>query len=443
MAKARAEIVGDAYIKIDELKEWFEEKEHVPDDDFTPFIAKWRVDIVPGGANAQSYEEDKIAFNCLFVTKQFVKNGLDRDNIHTDCTYKLNWKNYPLFIFGTSDRKKAFHPIAFALSKTETKDDFEFFFNGIKEIAHRLYNKELNFNVLISDAAAAIKNGFHEAFDGDEVTCAFHAEKNLNERPLQDQENRGKILDDILKLQLVPSAEAFKLGQKLLMSKYNEVEPDFVKYIQDNWFKKNQNWFEGFRHFTPSTNNCLESFNGKIKTNFECRDRPPLNEFKERIMNMLNILAIEYRDNIKAISDEVEISKQMWTKGYDWAKSKKNALELKEKRKKITHYFIPNKSRDVITQEEFKKYLKGKTFDEFIGNTLSIWKVSFPDGANNIKPVTCTCPDFYKNYLCKHVVGLGLRLQILKLPDFLKLAESGEKRGPGRQKRASRALQRL
>ncbi len=52
----------------------------------------------------------------------------------------------------------------------------------------------------------------------------------------------------------------------------------------------------------------------------------------------------------------------------------------------------------------------------------------------------CNCPAFLKNYICKHVVGMGIRSKSCKPPAAAKTVPIGEKRKRGRPAKAKPAL---
>ncbi len=56
------------------------------------------------------------------------------------------------------------------------------------------------------------------------------------------------------------------------------------------------------------------------------------------------------------------------------------------------------------------------------------------------KTSKCNCPVFVKNYMCKHVVGMGIRLKYCKPPPAAKTIPIGEKRKRGRPSKAKPAL---
>ncbi len=53
----------------------------------------------------------------------------------------------------------------------------------------------------------------------------------------------------------------------------------------------------------------------------------------------------------------------------------------------------------------------------------AIWIVTLPNHENmadNWKQGKCTCPYFLKKYMCKHLVGLAIRLKYVKPPAVAK-----------------------
>ena len=52
----------------------------------------------------------------------------------------------------------------------------------------------------------------------------------------------------------------------------------------------------------------------------------------------------------------------------------------------------------------------------------------------------CNCPAFLKNYICKHIVGMAIRLKHCKPPPEAKTVALGEKRKRGRPSKAKPAL---
>jgi SWIM zinc finger len=76
---------------------------------------------------------------------------------------------------------------------------------------------------------------------------------------------------------------------------------------------------------------------------------------------------------------------------------------------------VPIESNEVIFRYENQmENCKWPTMDAFRNCAFGYWKVTMPEQLNddNWKQATCTCPTFYKKYICKHIVGVALCLNI-------------------------------
>lgn len=161
---------------------------------------------------------------------------------------------------------------------------------------------------------------------------------------------------------------------QLNYKKWQKKEQTFVLYFEQNWVNKNHNWFEVIRHFTSSTNNALESFNGRIKRDFDFQGRPGLNQFKVKIMEVIHILSCEYRYKVKSFKAEPKIWRNTWIKAMKWAQSDKNCI-IEKSHDNHGIYYVPGKKPDKITALNVQNYLKGGTFDIYVKNMFSVWKI--------------------------------------------------------------------
>lgn len=138
------------------------------------------------------------------------------------------------------------------------------------------------------------------------------------------------------------------------------------------------------------------------------------------------------------MSFETKIDKKTWSKSYIWAKTTK--FVQKNNMENGTQYLIPSGEREKITKAEITKYknFDYNSFEEYKEVIFSIWVLFLPSDESKWRQGTCTCPVFLKNYVCKHLVGMALRLKLVKLPpNFITLEAE---RGRGRPKKAAPAL---
>ena len=77
------------------------------------------------------------------------------------------------------------------------------------------------------------------------------------------------------------------------------------------------------------------------------------------------------------------------------------------------------------------------SFEDFKNETFKIVRTQF---VCNWKDSDCDCTYFFKNYKCKHVLGLAIRFKMVDPPEAAKNVPLGEKRKRGRPAKVGRAL---
>lgn len=215
---------------------------------------------------------------------------------------------------------------------------------------------------------------------------------------------------------------------------------DFLNYFDHEWLQLNNGWYEGIQMYAPSTNNALESTNRAIKDDGTFRERHVLSRFLTVASNIVYNWSIE-RDpvsiNAKIFATEPTISLELWTLSYQWAKLKKDIVCVSSNSLKV--YYIPARDLKFITQADLTKYKNKKwtTFNQF-KKSFDIWCMEMED--IDWKKSKCNCPAFFKNYICKHIVGMAIRLKYCKPPPAAKTVPLGEKRKRGRPAKAKSAL---
>jgi hypothetical protein len=215
--------------------------------------------------------------------------------IQCDATYKLSWEGFPILIAGVSDQNRVFHPVCISLTSGETTDDFMFLFSGIQKSQSAGFSP----NVLLSDAAEAITNGFMNIF-GDNFTrayCFFHVMKNVDEKRslVKDKDVWNKVRSDISTLQLARSSEEFNAAKELWIRKYqdNPATAEFQKYFHDEYLCKRSGWYEGIANQFPSSNNGLEATNRWIKDQGTLRSRLAMSSMIQFLLNQAKSWSVE------------------------------------------------------------------------------------------------------------------------------------------------------
>jgi hypothetical protein len=90
----------------------------------------------------------------FFTTKQLFQQIQLTTFLQVDATYKLNWNNLPLLVFGSTDANRHFKPFGMALiSNDENTECFNHLFNSINSLALQEFNQSCVINQIMADGA--------------------------------------------------------------------------------------------------------------------------------------------------------------------------------------------------------------------------------------------------------------------------------------------------
>lgn len=190
---------------------------------------------------------------------------------------------------------------------------------------------------------------------------------------------------------------------------------------------------------------CFEGYNGIIKKTITFRERLPLGQFVQTVLDMTGSLSLEYKKNERVIATKPIISLKDWRLAGLWCKDE-NLMHISGGEQMVFH--VPSSK---AIEENWKltddnvfriQTTNWETFDQFIdfGNGL-YWTVHLCDENNDWSMKSkCDCPFFLKHYKCKHVIGMALRQRIAKLPRAAVSTLIGPKPKRGRKAKAQQAL---
>lgn len=424
LRKLRIAKFGRYELELSDVISWAKSHEAVPDDDNSPFVLSY------------DYDAEKVdaSFRLFVTTKALLGLALKTDIIHADGTYKLIWQGYPVLMVGTSDCDRKYHPFGLIVSTNETAQDYEFVFQSLKTGLKRIFNYDFSAKTLICDAAHAIHNGFRETYGKDVIVimCWAHMKRavsNKAESLVSSKINREKILADIDRLQLCYSTETFNKGANLFLKKWQQ-ENEFCRYFKNEWIFRNRNWFEGIQLLTPSTNNCLESANNLLKKQYTFRERLDLSHFLHVMLKTTTEWSQQYQFKIKEFAGQTTIDLKLWTAAYHWAK-----LNVEVAVQDKIFYQIPASGKNIVLVEDAIV----DPFNSYMNKIFSHWTLKIPGKEDWIKS-ECNCPAYLKNYMCKHILGMAIRLKYAEAPLEAKLIPLGQKRRPGRPAKSKKAL---
>jgi hypothetical protein len=96
---------------------------------------------------------------------------------------------------------------------------------------------------------------------------------------------------DIYALQTCKDKNTFITASNLFLTKWNKINDqqvkEFIEYFNSQWLVKNSSWYERIALGYPSTNNGLEATNAVIKKSHTMRERLPVGQFLNNILELL------------------------------------------------------------------------------------------------------------------------------------------------------------
>lgn len=327
------------------------------------------------------------------------------------------------------------------------------FVKGLKTGSDQAVHQTLDPDRLMSDSAWEIRNGFELTFpDKDLTNCYFHVSVNCHKKlkvHVKDEKDRARIKSDINFLQLCQNEEVFNKAGSLFIEKWENKYGNFTSYFKRQHLEQFPNWYEGKAMFSPSTNNALESRNGKIKQQWTNHKRLPMNEMMTLLTKMLKNWSLDLIQKpfvIKPIYTNDEIIEA-------YIYGKKDILIMADPEDDKV-WWLPKCDSGKVTNRAIRniKTLNWNSFNKFKDCNFELCKVSThdPEDALNLIPTTCTCTRFYKDFKCNHALGVEIRLKQFVVSHELKSAAKtkvestvplpAKKRGPGRPKNAAPAL---
>lgn len=447
LTRLRTNTYGPSSISLGELEKWCEENSQVPEEDDKGYVVAYAVHYGDGleesdlDESGKDENENGYFFRIFISTKLLLSNADKSKNFHADATYKLTWEGMPILMLGVTDRDRHFHPLGISVCTYERTEDFKFIFQAIKD-GVKIFGVDLDPDHLISDASDAIRNAFIEIF-GDWkllIMCWAHMRRNVTKNIgslLENTSFKGEIISDIDLLQQCPNEVIFNKAVTLFRKKWKK-EDKFIEYMDAQWLSTHRNWYEGAALFTPSTNNALESFNLVIKKEITFRERLPLSRFLNVAKTAVETWSSQYKNKDRIFSISTTIPTSEWTKGYHWVRQ--NFQMNKKSEGIINKYYIPSEGEEKFSQEDIRnvEQMKYTTFETFRKRAFKVWIVEIKD--NDWEKGVCSCPRFLKFFICKHLIGVAIRVKLTKPPAEAKNVPIGQKRKRGRPKLATKAL---
>lgn len=256
---------------------------------------------------------------------------------------------------------------------------------------------------------------------------------------------RDHVKGDITVLQTSKDRGTFEKAAELFIEKWNKKLPIFIAYFKKNWIEKDAQWYEGAAVGYPATNNGLEGTNATIKAAHTFRERLPVGQFLNLVLDLVTDWS-KQRDpasaNCISFAESPDITMKIWTAAYQWASENRKILKQPHCKPGFERFFTSAGWNKPITKQMLACFLTEQgqwdSFARFKKEGHSVWEILVC--RDDVKKSSCTCPFFMKNFLCKHSVGMHIRLQLLEVPVEARNIPLGQRRKRGRPQKAKHAL---
>ena len=151
---------------------------------------------------------------------------------------------------------------------------------------------------------------------------------------------------------------------------------------------------------------------------------------------MINQWSVD-RTKHKIFQDSVEISIDDWKMTYTWIKENGRILI-----NQADHYIVHKSKYEYLLQDYQKLLLNSDlhfTFDEAVNLTSHFFYVII--NQSNWMESSCTCSNYFKTYMCIHIMSVAVSVNLVKIPTHCKmLIPIGSKPKRGRIPNALKGL---
>lgn len=178
-----------------------------------------------------------------------------------------------------------------------------------------------------------------------------------------------------------------------------------------------------------------------IKRLVTFRERLPVEQFIETVLiKMTKDLSEEYATNVRIINQVQNIHLDLWREASQWLTT---AEYIDDTEAEGIYYIATSKSKETInltleTVHELNQQ-KFKSFDEYVQKRHNLF-YTVDINRNSWVNSKCDCYCFWKNYTCKHIIGIALRNKCCKLPRKALTVKLQKKKSRGRKPKSTSAL---
>lgn len=204
-----------------------------------------------------------------------------------------------------------------------------------------------------------------------------------NRKLVKDTNSWNEIKDDISELQLARSEDYFNAIKLLWLKKHKQLNPEFALYFEEEHLQR-EGWYEGRAIGYPSTNNGLESTNCWIKQQGTFRQRLPMGQLLQFMLQQWKSWSTERSPNcaeFKIFASHPSITLSQETQAFIWIQGKPD-IKFRTAGD-ITIFFISAANQTKLKEDDVNKYLRmtekrlWKTFATYKSFIGRLWMAKF------------------------------------------------------------------
>ena len=451
-----------------ELREKIKQYLEIPENDIESYVAHAKIE--------DENNDEEVRFVIIFTTKRILRYMKQSNNIHLDCTYRLNWNKFPVCVVGTSNVTGLFFPTMTILTSHEDT-------RALIEIYSFVHSEGIHPRFRMGDGAPAITKAGEEVFGkcshpdcthATRLMCWSHVHRNITPRMKTigsiDKKVEKDLLIDIQNIQWSCTIETFEPLVSLLEEKYLKNETfsqrmlkaldEFFQYFRTVWVtSKERFWFESANPFKSSNNQGVEGVNKDIKQSQTFRKRLPIGSFIDVQLRMCQEWSLSDSSLLEANREKHLFTQphglKLRTNGYEWLQNnKENSSIVKLSAKNVQKTLLENVST-IFAVPSSKTSTTGLSLKdcakERLKSRFDVSRHSNFDEAMKIRQSChiieqvgtdyfCDCHEGIKGRMCIHSVGLMYKCGQLEVTSDVRSKPLGQKRQRGRPKKMPHCL---
>ena len=214
-----------------------------------------------------------------------------------------------------------------------------------------------------------------------------------------------------------------------------------MKYFNKEWINsKHYGWYEGAGNRMPSTNNGLESTNNVIKAKHTFRERASIAHFFSKLFEILNSWSTDRfvadigdegnTEKLKMYYNKQKIDHTLWELTNQYIEEVKPKIKYF---KTENAYLITRFERELI--EAYSDLFECDAqceecfvdLNNYLNLNFKVKRVLF--NTKNWMLSECTCKNFFKNFVCKHIILLAVKKNLTKIDYSYQIIGENPKRG--------------